>query len=122
LNPVAKKLKGKQDRIYYLHDNATPHFAKSTGKKTSKLGSITVPHTTYSPDFTTTDYHLFRSLALHLPEKKLDDENDVKIELVNFFNQKSQEFHERGILCLPACWRQVVDSIGGSIFESYLYR
>ena len=30
LNRVAQKLMGKQNRIYFLHDNARPHVAKST--------------------------------------------------------------------------------------------
>jgi histone-lysine N-methyltransferase SETMAR len=83
-----------------------------------KLGWITIPHPPYSPDLAPTDYHLFRSLSNHLREKKFDDENDVKMELVNFFNQKSQDFYERGIPSLPERWRQVVDSSGGYIFES----
>ena len=33
LDQVAEKLKGKQDRIYYLHDNARPQVAKSTREK-----------------------------------------------------------------------------------------
>ena len=98
---VAKKLKGKQDRIYSLHDNARPHVAKSTREKLLKLGWITVPHPPYSPDLAPTDYHLFRSLSNHLREKKFDDENDIKRELINFFNKKSKGFYERGTLSLP---------------------
>ena len=35
---VAKKLKGKQDRIYYLHDNVRSHVAKSNREKLLKRG------------------------------------------------------------------------------------
>jgi histone-lysine N-methyltransferase SETMAR len=101
LDWVAEKLKRKQDRIYYLHDNARPHIAKSMREKLLKLGWIPAPHPPYSPDLALTDYHLFRSLSKHLREKKFDDENDVKMELVNFFGQKSQGLYERGILPLP---------------------
>ena len=37
LDRVAEKLKGKQDRIYCLHDNARLHLAKSTREKLLKL-------------------------------------------------------------------------------------
>jgi hypothetical protein len=83
-----------------------------------KLGWIPVPHPSYSPDPALTEYHLFRSLCKHLREKKIDDENDVKMELVNFFGQKSHDFYERRILSLPECWRQVIDSSGAYIIES----
>ncbi|CAF1146619.1 unnamed protein product [Adineta ricciae] len=102
LNRVAEKLKGKQDRIYYLHDNARPHVAKSTCEKLLELGWITVPHPSYSPDLAPTDYHLFRSLFHHLREKGFDDDgNNVKMDIANFFCQKSKAFYEREILTLP---------------------
>jgi histone-lysine N-methyltransferase SETMAR len=92
-----------------LHDSARLHIAKSTREKLLKLGWSTVPHPPYSPDLASTDYHLFRSLSNHLREKKFNDENDVKMELVSFFDQNSQDFYERGILSLPERWQQVVD-------------
>ena len=115
---VAEKLKGKQDRIYYLHDNARPHVAKSTCEKLLKLGWITIPHPLYSPDLAPTDYHFFRSLSHHLAEKKFDNGNDLKMDIVNFFDQKSKDFYERGILSLPERWRQVIDTSGTYITES----
>ena len=33
LDRVAEKLQGKQDRVYFLHDNARPHIAKSSHEK-----------------------------------------------------------------------------------------
>ena len=38
LDCVAVKLQGKQDRVYFLHDNAKPHVAKPTREKLLKLG------------------------------------------------------------------------------------
>lgn len=118
LDRVAAKLQGKQDRIYFLHDNARPHIAKSTRKKLLKLGWITIPHPPYSPDLAPTDYHLFHSLANYLREKKFNDETDIKIEIDTFFNQKSKDFYERGILSLPERWQQVIDTDGAYIGQS----
>ena len=38
LEKVAKKLKGKQERVYYLQENAKPHVSKVTSKKFQELG------------------------------------------------------------------------------------
>ena len=69
LDRVAAKLQGKRDRIYFLHDNARPHIAKSAREKRLKLGWVTVPHPPYSPDLVPTDYRFFRSLSNYLGEK-----------------------------------------------------
>ena len=76
--------------LYFLHDNAIPHVAKSTREKLLKLGWVTIPRPPYSPDLAPTDYHLFRSLSNHLREKKLD----------GFFRQMSLDFYEHRILSL----------------------
>ena len=76
----------------------------STSTLFSRLGSYGLP--------------FFRSISNHLREKKFDDENDLKMDLLNFFGQKSQDFYERGILSLPERWRQVIDSNGAYIVET----
>ena len=121
LDRVTEKLKGKQDRIYFLHVNARSHIAKSIGEKLLKLGRITVAHLLYSAALSPLDSHLFRSLCNHLREKKFNDENDMKIDLINFFGQKSKDLHERGILSYPERWRRVIDSDGVYITESSFY-
>ena len=94
LDRVAAKLKGKQDRIYFLHDNARSHVANSTRQKLLSLGWIAAPHPPYSPDLALTDYHLYRSHSDYLREKKFNDESHIKMDLLNFFNQKSQDFYD----------------------------
>ena len=117
LDRIAAKLQGKQDSVYFLHDNARHHVTESTREKLLRLGWITIPHPPYSPDLAPTDYHLYRSLSEYLREKNFDDENDLKIDLVKFFGQKFRDFYERGTLSLPECWRQVVDNNGAYIVE-----
>ena len=101
LNRLAAKLQEKQERVYFLHDNTRPHLAKPTREKLLKLEWITISHPSYSPDLTPTDYHLYRSLSNYFHEKQFDNENNLKMELVKFFGQKSRVLYERGILSLP---------------------
>ena len=70
LDCIAAKLQRKQGRVYFLHDKARPHLAKSTHEKLLKLGWITIPHPPYSPDLAPTVYHLYSSLSDYLCEKK----------------------------------------------------
>ena len=118
LKRVAAKIHRKQDRIYFLHDSAKPHIAKSTREKLLMLGWISPPPLPYSPGLAPTDYHLFRSLANYFVEKRFDDKNDLKMDLTNFFAQKSQDFREHGILSLSGRWQLVIDSNGAYISES----
>ena len=102
----------KQDRVYFLHDNARPHVALSTKKKITELGWTVLPHPPYSPDLAPTDYHLFHSLANHVNGKSFDDQEDLKKFIGDFFANKSPEFYNDGIISLPEHWKWVVDNKG----------
>ena len=39
------------------------------------------------------------------------------MDLLNFFDQKTQDFCESGILSLPERWQQVIDSNGAYILD-----
>ena len=121
LGGVTEKLKEKQDRIYYLNDKVRSHVAKSTREKFLNLGWIPVAHSPYSGDLSPLKFDLFRCLCNHLREKKFNDENDVKIDLINYFGEKSKDLYELGILFLPERWRRVIESDGASITESSFY-
>ena len=71
---------------------------------------MSIPHPPYSRGLAPTDYHLYRSLSNYLWEKKFKDESQIKINLVNFFDQKTEDFDESGIVSLAERWQQVIDS------------
>lgn len=117
LDVVASKLRGKQDRVYFQHDNARPHIAKVTQQKLQSLGWAVIPHPPYSPDLAPSDYHLFRSLAHHLEGKEFKNDDDLKTSLQTFFDEKSPEFYKRGIDLLPIRWQYVVDNNGAYVVD-----
>ena len=55
LDSVAEKLKRNNQEVFFLHDNARPHIAKSTQQKLIQLGWTVLPHPPYSPDLAPTD-------------------------------------------------------------------
>jgi histone-lysine N-methyltransferase SETMAR len=111
---IAKK-RPQMDKVYFLHDNARPHTAKSTRMELISLGWELLPHPAYSPDLAPSDYHLFRSLQNHLNEKSFDDLNELKADVEKFFQEKPPSFYREGIEKLPERWRQVVDADGAYI-------
>ncbi len=117
LEAVARKLRGKQRKVHLLHDNARPHISSATRNKILELGWTTVAHPPYSPDLAPSDYHLFRSLAHHLEEKRFDNDEQVKTCIQAFFDLKPPEFYKRGIHMLPERWRSIVDSNGAYILD-----
>ena len=118
LDWVTEKLKGKQDRISYLHNKARAHVANSIREKLLNLGWIPVAPPPYSVDLSPPDFHLFGCLCNHLREKKFNDENDVKIDFINLFVEKSKDLYEGGILSLAERWRRVIDNDGAYRTES----
>ena len=82
------------------------------------FGWSTFPHPPYSSHLTPIDYHLFRSLSNYSGDRKFNAENDVKMDLANFFAQRSQHLYERRILPLAGRWQQVIDSNETYIVQS----
>ena len=78
LERVAKEHRGKQDKVYFLCDNARPHIANTTRQKLlDRIGTV-LPDPPYSPDLAQTDYHLFHSQAASLDKNKFDEEDHLK--------------------------------------------
>jgi histone-lysine N-methyltransferase SETMAR len=103
LDRVAGKLRGKQDKVYYLHDNARPHVAKTVQDKLETLRWEVLPHPPYSPDLSPSDYHLFRSLNFYLGGRKFKNGDEMITNLTDFFDHKNEAFYNSGIYIHYLC-------------------
>ncbi|GFT09067.1 histone-lysine N-methyltransferase SETMAR [Trichonephila clavipes] len=118
-NAVEEKLLELTNRkgAVFHHDNARPHTSLVTRQKLFELGWDVLPHPPYSPDLAPSDYFLFRSLQNSLNGKNFNNDDDVKLYLIQFFANKNQKFYERGIMMLPERWQKVIDQNGQYIMK-----
>lgn len=107
----------EHEKVYFLHDNARPHIAKSVRKKLAEFDWELLPHPPYSPDLAPSDYHLFRSLSNHLRDTHFENEAQVKTFIDHFFKSQPTEFYSNGIHSLATRWQQVVDNDGSYIID-----
>ena len=117
LKDVLPAKRPERRKVRLLHDNARPHTAKITRQKLEELGWQVLPHPPYSPDLAPSDYHLFRSLRNYLREKQFDDQNHLKSDLETFFQSRSKNFYEDGIMNLPKRWEFVIDNDGAYVVD-----
>lgn len=94
-------------RVKFLHDNARPHVARITVQKLSEFGWEILPHPPYSPDLAPTDFHLFLSLQNNMRGKILHTSDEVKSEVIRFFESKGNDFYTDGIRKLSGRWMYV---------------
>ena len=60
---LKEKRSGKlTDAVFFLHGNASAHWALATQKKLTNLDVQCLDHPPYSPDLAPSDYHLFPGL------------------------------------------------------------
>jgi histone-lysine N-methyltransferase SETMAR len=70
----------KRVLLVLQQDNARQHTAKKTLQQIEGLEGIELlPHPTFSPDLTPSDYYLFRSMAQFLLGKKFQFVADVEV-------------------------------------------
>jgi len=88
-----------------------------TRQKLLQFGWNVLPHSPYSLDIASSDFHLFRSLQNSLIEKNVTPLKDYKKHLEQFFVYKTRKFWEDEIFKLSERWRKVVEKNGKYIIE-----
>ena len=112
LHEALQEKRPEKDKILLLHDNASPHTAKVTRKKLQQLGWSVLPHPAYSPDLSPSDYYLFLHLSTFLKEKRYNNDEQLILDIDNFFSSHSSQFYLGEIFQLPQRWAHVADAGG----------
>jgi histone-lysine N-methyltransferase SETMAR len=71
-----------------------------------------LPHPPYSPEFSPSDYHLFRALSNNLRGVSFDNGAGLQNWLENFFTAIPADFFKSGIKNLSERWEAVVNNGG----------
>ncbi|KAG5305838.1 MOS1T transposase, partial [Pseudoatta argentina] len=102
----------RHDKVILLHDNARPHVAKPVKTYLETLKWEVVPHPPYSPDIAPSDFHLFRSMAHGLADRRFHSYEEAQKWIDSWIASKDMSFFRRGIHVLPERREKVVSSDG----------
>ncbi|KAG5319310.1 MOS1T transposase, partial [Pseudoatta argentina] len=102
----------RHDKGILLHDNARPHVAKPVKTYLETLKWEVLPHPPYSPDVAPSDFHLFRSMAHGLADRRFHSYEEAQKWIDSWIASKDMSFFRRGIHVLPERWEKVVSSDG----------
>ena len=69
-------------------------------------------HPPYSPDLSPTDFHLFLSFDNHMKNRTFNIEDDLKTEVLNFFQSRTKDFYKNGITKLLNRWEKAIECDG----------
>ncbi|KAG5321111.1 MOS1T transposase, partial [Pseudoatta argentina] len=102
-NPKRRKSWGKPGR---------PHVAKPVKTYLETLKWEVLPHPLYSPDIAPSDFHLFRSMAHGLADRRFHSYEEAQKWIDSWIALKDMSFFRRGLHVLPERWEKVVSSDG----------
>lgn len=102
----------RHGKVILLHDNARPHVANSVKDTCKVLGWEVLPHPPYSPDMAPSDFHLFRSMAHGLSERRFRKYDDIQKWLDEWILSKEENFFYNGIHKLPEIWTNIIANDG----------
>ncbi|KAG5325797.1 MOS1T transposase, partial [Pseudoatta argentina] len=89
-----------------------PHVAKPVKIYLETLKWEVLPHPLYSPDIAPSDFHLFRSMAHGLADRRFHSYEEAQKWIDSWIASKDMSFFRRGIHVLPERWSKVVESDG----------
>ena len=109
LTKLRKAIKNKRlgllrQGVILLHDNAHPYVSQETQRTLNTFRWDVLEHLSYSPDMSSCDFHIFRSLKRALQLKPLHSDDRVKEAVQYFLWNQPQTFYGKDIELLPKRW------------------
>jgi hypothetical protein len=106
--------------VILQHDNARPHIANMMKGAIQELDWKILSHPPYSPELSSSDYHLSRSLSNNLRRVSFNNGAELQNWLDEFFTAKPADFFKCGIENLLE-HREAVVSNGGEYIIDCLF-
>ena len=97
------------------NDNARPHV-HSVKNYLEEANLEDLYHPPYSPDISSSDYHLFSSMQSALSAERFSSADDIQNLVENWISLKDQEFFFCGIHSMPKRCAKIIAS-NGKYFE-----
>ena len=102
----------KMSKVLLQHDNARPHTSFKTREVISSFGWTTISHPPYSPDLTTSDFHLFGPLKESLRGRHFSSDKEVKTTVRKWLKMQPVEFYNEGICAFIKRWEKAMRKAG----------
>jgi len=114
--PIQKPVHGERSKLgesnIYEIQSSEPHAARLTSEAIAKMGWEVLPHPSYSPDLTPSDYHLFGFVKDQLRGQRYETTGAIQKAVRQCLRMAGTEFYRRGIFKLPERWEKCVQRSG----------
>lgn len=107
-----------EKKVLLHQNNLLPcHKSLDLVEKLRELRFELLPHSTYSPDLTPSDYYLFADLKRVLQGKRFGSNKEVIAETEAYFEAKDASFYRKGIEMLEKRWSECIRLKGDYVSE-----
>jgi len=98
--------------VLLQHDNARPYIACSTVATIQDLSFERLPHMPYSPDLTSSDFHIFGPLKEAMGGKSFRSDKEMQQAVHEWLHSQPKDISSRGIHALPKRWNTCMEHNG----------
>lgn len=98
--------------VIFLHDNARPHPARTTHEKLQHFQWDVLPHPSYNPHLSPSDYHVFGPMKKAQKGQCFAMDTKVQEAITSWLHWQLQDFHRHGTDRLVELWDACLNKHG----------